>query len=229
MADEGGYFEFGVFKGYTFWYARTSPENMGSSECSSTASIPLPACRRSAAGTRHRMTSLRGQYACPKEQVVANLNAKGVDWSRTHLVEGYFEHSLNDELKARLRPRRIAIALIDCDLYESTVLVLNFIEDLIVEARFCCSTTGTASMPMASGVSGRRSRTSWNGTASCRRKPCSYGRYGQCSRCGPIAHVQGGGAQLNAPSTGQASWLVSRNYHVLLRELSISCAFSAAR
>jgi hypothetical protein len=74
-----------------------------------------------------------GQYACSKEKVVANLNAKGVDWSRTHLVEGYFEHSLNDELKAQLRQRRIAIALIDCDLYASTVRVLNFIDDTIVD------------------------------------------------------------------------------------------------
>jgi hypothetical protein len=52
------------------------------------------------------------------------LNAKGAEWSRMHLIEGYFEYSLNDELKAELRERRIAIALIDCDLYESTAVVL---------------------------------------------------------------------------------------------------------
>ena len=138
---------------------------------------------------------------------------QGRGLERTHLVEGYFEHSLNDELKARLRPRRIAIALIDCDLYESTVLVLNFIEDLIVEGTILLFDDWNCFH--ADGERGQRKAFAdfleRNGQLSAQAM-FSYGRYGQCSRCGPIAHVQGGGAQLNAPSTGQASWLVSRNY-----------------
>ena len=134
LAYEGGYFEFGVFKGYTFWYAQDLARKHGLERMQfygfdSFAGLPPVRGRDQTPDDEF----YEGQYACSKEQVVANLNAKGVDWSRTHLVEGYFEHSLNDELKAQLRPRRIAIALIDCDLYESTVLVLNFIEDLIVE------------------------------------------------------------------------------------------------
>lgn len=74
-----------------------------------------------------------GQYACPKDRVVANPSARGVDWRRTHLIEGYFEQSLTEELKAQLRHRAVAIALIDCDLYESTATVLRFIGDLIAD------------------------------------------------------------------------------------------------
>ena len=54
--------------------------------------------------------------------------AKGTDE-----IEGYFEQSLTEELKARLHRRRVAVALIDCDLYESTAVVLRFIEDLIAD------------------------------------------------------------------------------------------------
>jgi hypothetical protein len=134
LADNGGYFEFGVFKGYTFWYAQNLArkhglEGMQFYGFDSFTGLPPVRGRDQTPDDEF----YEGQYACSKEKVVANLDAQGVDWSRTHLVEGYFEHSLNDELKAQLRQQRIAIALIDCDLYESTVFVLNFIEDLIAD------------------------------------------------------------------------------------------------
>jgi O-methyltransferase len=134
LAYEGGYFEFGVFKGYTFWYAQDLARKHGLERMqfygfdSFTGLPPV----RGRDQTPHD-EFYEGQYACSKETVVTNLNAKGVDWSRTHLVEGYFEHSLNDQLKAQLRQRPIAIALIDCDLYESTAVVLHFIDDLIAD------------------------------------------------------------------------------------------------
>jgi O-methyltransferase len=132
LAYDGDYFEFGVFKGYTFWYAQDCARKHGLERMhfygfdSFTGLPPV----RGRDQTPHD-EFYEGQYACSKEKVVANLDAKGVDWSRTHLVEGYFEQSLNAELKVQLRQRWIAIALIDCDLYESTAVVLDFIKDLI--------------------------------------------------------------------------------------------------
>lgn len=134
LAHEGDYFEFGVFKGYAFWYAqdiarRHGLEGMHFFGFDSFAGLPPVRGR----DRTPREDFYEGQYACPKDRVVANLNAKGVDWSRTHLIEGYFEQSLTEELKVRLHRRRVAIALIDCDLYESTAVVLRFIEDLIAD------------------------------------------------------------------------------------------------
>ncbi len=73
-----------------------------------------------------------GQFACALGDVRAKLDGK-VDWSRVHLVEGWFEDSLTQELKDRLRPAPVAVTLIDCDLYGSTLSVLAFLEDLLQE------------------------------------------------------------------------------------------------
>ena len=74
----------------------------------------------------------KGQYACSKDQVIANLESKGVDWDRTFLIEGYYDKSLTPELYEEYGMRSIAVALIDCDLYSSTCEVLQFIRPLIV-------------------------------------------------------------------------------------------------
>jgi hypothetical protein len=74
----------------------------------------------------------QGQFACALGDVRAKLDGK-VDWSRVHLVEGWFEDSLTQELKDRLRPAPVAVTLIDCDLYGSTLSVLAFLEDLLQE------------------------------------------------------------------------------------------------
>ena len=76
--------------------------------------------------------SHQGQFACALNDVRAKLDGK-VDWSRVHLVEGWFEDSLTHELKDRLRPAPVARTLIDCDLYGSTLSVLAFLEDLLQE------------------------------------------------------------------------------------------------
>ena len=60
-----------------------------------------------------------------------NLNSKGVDWSKTFLINGYFEQSLTKITKDKYPMNKIAVALIDCDLYSSTVQVLKFIQQMI--------------------------------------------------------------------------------------------------
>jgi hypothetical protein len=73
----------------------------------------------------------RGQFKCSREVVEKNLNTKGVDWKRTFLVEGYFDQSLNDAIRIKYQLERIAVVLIDCDLYASTRDVLSFISEMI--------------------------------------------------------------------------------------------------
>ena len=64
--------------------------------------------------------------------MIANLNAAGgIDWQRTFLIPGYFEKSLTPELIEKHRIRKVGVALIDCDLYSSTVEVLDFLRGLI--------------------------------------------------------------------------------------------------
>lgn len=46
-------------------------------------------------------------------------------------IKGYFDDVLNDELKVKHQIDKASIILIDCDLYSSTVPVLEFIKDML--------------------------------------------------------------------------------------------------
>lgn len=134
QASNGDYLEFGLFKGYSFWYAQhlagtQDLESMRFFGFDSFKGLPNPGEIDS---TRHNVF-YEGQYYCEKSDVVRNLDSKGVDWSRTYLIEGFFNHSLVPDLKHEYDINSVALALIDCDLYESTRDVMFFLEDLITD------------------------------------------------------------------------------------------------
>jgi O-methyltransferase len=133
-SDCRDYMEFGLFKGYSFWYAQRVAESndMKSMRFFGFDSFQgLPPLNDIDSTPQNHF--YEGQYFCDKSAVVSNLESKGVDWSRTHLIEGFFNESLVPEVKNRYEMRTAAIALIDCDLYASTHDVLRFLEDLIEE------------------------------------------------------------------------------------------------
>ncbi|MDX2034333.1 MAG: TylF/MycF/NovP-related O-methyltransferase [Blastocatellia bacterium] len=72
-----------------------------------------------------------GSYQCSEAQFKANLARDGVDMRRVVTVPGFYDKSLTPETRQRLGLRRAAVAMIDCDLYESTVPVLDFLTDLV--------------------------------------------------------------------------------------------------
>jgi hypothetical protein len=128
----GDYFEFGVYRGSTFAHAdRLTRRHLPCSSMrlfgfDSFQGLPSPTGMEGATGE-----FLEGDFSCALPEVRENLDRRGVDWSRLHLVEGWFDETLNHDLKATLRPAPVAIALIDCDLYRSTLSVLEFLEDLL--------------------------------------------------------------------------------------------------
>lgn len=72
-----------------------------------------------------------GAYACSEPQFRANVKADGVDLTRVFTVRGMYDESLVPAVKERHGLTRAAMVFIDCDLYESTVPVLEFITDLV--------------------------------------------------------------------------------------------------
>lgn len=133
VAGQGDYVEFGIFKGYAFWYAQQVAVKSGLNAMrffGFDSFQGLPAVH-GVDETRDQVF-YQGQYACSQEAVIENLNAKGVDWQRTFLIKGYFDQSLTLETRRKHRLEKLAIVLIDCDLYASTVDVLNFIRELIL-------------------------------------------------------------------------------------------------
>jgi hypothetical protein len=74
-----------------------------------------------------------GSYQCSEDGFRANIAADGVDLKEVVTVRGFYDKSLTAETKTRHNLRRAAVVHIDCDLYESTAVVLSFITDLVVQ------------------------------------------------------------------------------------------------
>lgn len=128
----GDYMEFGLFKGYTFWYAQHLADQHGTRSMrffgfDSFKGLPAP----SDIDSTSQNVFYEGQYSCGKTDVIRNLDSKGVDWSKTYLVDGFFNESLLPSLKNEYDMKSVSIALIDCDLYSSTCDVMIFLENLL--------------------------------------------------------------------------------------------------
>lgn len=72
-----------------------------------------------------------GAFACGEDDFRRNIAAEGVDMNDVITVKGFYDKTLHAETKQRHRISKVAVAMIDCDLYESTVPVLDFLTDLV--------------------------------------------------------------------------------------------------
>lgn len=68
-----------------------------------------------------------GQYACSQEEFRKIMNSWRVSPERYTLIPGFFDQSLSSDYVDNLPLKKCSIAFIDCDLYESTVPVLEFL------------------------------------------------------------------------------------------------------
>jgi len=127
----GGYFEFGVSRGVTFSYAmRTMKDlfpHMPFVALDSFEGLPAPSGKDAVQGYTSGFQA--GEFACSREDFLSNVATAGGDINRVRIVEGWFDQSLakGDHRIAGLG--KVAAAWIDCDLYESTVPVLDFLTD----------------------------------------------------------------------------------------------------
>lgn len=149
----GDYLEFGVFQGASFSQAFAtiknahdawSRERIHSSEHRTRAweiwsnmrffafdsfrGLPQP-------GARDRVSDdfAEGQYSCSLPGFLHNLKRSKVDLGKVVAVPGWFEDTCKEETVKRYNIRAASIVHIDCDLYESTKVVLKFIEPLLVD------------------------------------------------------------------------------------------------
>jgi hypothetical protein len=145
---EGDYLEFGVWRGASFSVAFAAMERSRRIVAQAMPATPefkawLAAAPRYfafdsfeglPAGSAERQTDYEpGAYACSQAEFRANVAAEGVDMRRVVTVPGMFDQSLNAATKAQHGLRKAALIFIDCDLYESTVPVLDFCTDLVTQ------------------------------------------------------------------------------------------------
>ena len=136
VLGQNDYCEFGVYKGYTFLHAQKVADKLGVSDMrfigfDSFEGLPEPEGQDIV--TDSHQPFYKGQYAASLEYVRSQLDRRGVDWSRSFLIPGYFDQSFASETVKELNIERIAIALVDCDLYSSTVDVLEFLESRLMD------------------------------------------------------------------------------------------------
>lgn len=75
---------------------------------------------------------LGGLYATTESTFLKYISSKGVDLDRVSVVSGWFKDTLTGKQKDSLGLEQAAVIMIDCDLYESTVPILEFITDILV-------------------------------------------------------------------------------------------------
>ena len=133
---EGDYLEFGVYQGASMAAAYRALARNHRLHPSSSSDSPRFFAFDSFAGLppgpgQRHVDYFPGAYSCSEAGFKANLAKEGVDLSRVISVPGYYDHTLNQETKRQHGLRKAALVMIDCDLYESTVPVLEFLTDLV--------------------------------------------------------------------------------------------------
>ena len=127
---EGDYLEFGVYEGTTFQSAYHIADRAGLNKMhfiafDSFEGLPRPESIDVDPGQPFE----EGAYSCSEEEFKEKMKEGGVDASRVKIVKGWFDTSLTPEKRNEIK--KAAIIWIDCDLYLSTVPVLEFITPLL--------------------------------------------------------------------------------------------------
>ncbi|HYG64689.1 MAG TPA: TylF/MycF/NovP-related O-methyltransferase, partial [Thermoanaerobaculia bacterium] len=127
----GDYYEFGLFRGFTFLSAQRSCDELGLAGTRFWGFDSFQGLPAVEGIDRAEGEFFEGQFACGKQEVIDNLSRHGMDWSRAELIEGFFSDSLTEELKRRLPFRPAGVVVLDCDLYSSTQEALSWMSGLL--------------------------------------------------------------------------------------------------
>lgn len=135
ILENTDYMEFGIFRGFAFWYAQAiaKDSNVSNMRFFGFDSFQgLPKIKGLDIGSDFS----KGDFKCGRELVEKRLNQFGVDWKKTFLIEGFFSDSLNDKTKQHYELRSCSICVVDCDLYEAARDTLKFVGPLLSNNSF---------------------------------------------------------------------------------------------
>ena len=122
----GDYLEFGVYRGLSFFSAYQLAQQHKLNQMKFFAFDSFQGLPMS-----EGQAFQKGEFNGSKKLFIKLMKESGVDMSRTVIVEGQYSDSLNRFVKDDFGLKKAAVIHVDCDLYSSTKVVLNFIEDLI--------------------------------------------------------------------------------------------------
>jgi O-methyltransferase len=128
----GDYLEFGVFCGSSLSCMfnaaeRTGQHNMRFFGFDSFKGLPAGAAEE---GWRE------GDYCMCLEYARKFMAGRGVDFSRTCLIDGWFSETLNEDTKIKYGIDVASVVMVDCDLYSSSIEALDFAGPLLSRKSF---------------------------------------------------------------------------------------------
>lgn len=126
----GDYLEFGVYRGQSFKFAYhlARQHQLDMHFYAFDSFEGLPKLDPTDQVIEH---FYEGQYACSEDEFKQILINAQVDLQQVTTIPGFYDQSLTPQLKTSLPVQRAAVAWVDCDLYTSTVPVLDFLTDYL--------------------------------------------------------------------------------------------------
>jgi len=61
------------------------------------------------------------------------LYSSGIDLQDVHVIKGWYDQTLTSETKKAYNLTHASVVHIDCDYYESAIMALNFVTDLVCD------------------------------------------------------------------------------------------------
>jgi len=131
----GDYYEFGVYKGFSLWFAYKMAQEFEYFDMNFFGFDSFEGMPEIKAKDRQEDLSgnmfAKGNFAASLEFVKSNLKKRGVNMEKVKLVKGFYEDSLKKEIIKQYEMKKAAVILVDCDLYSSSLKVLQFILPLL--------------------------------------------------------------------------------------------------
>ena len=133
----GDYYEFGVYNGSSFVYAykrfkllakQHQPDMLHTMHFVALDSFEGLPETVDAYSPQHYF---RGNYAGTLEVFNAKLKKAKIPFDRVVILKGFYGELLEPELVSKYSLRKVSVAYLDCDLYESTKQALGFLTDLV--------------------------------------------------------------------------------------------------
>ena len=131
---KGGYHEFGCHRARTFRMALTEAHRHNMQEMNFFAYDSFEGLPETSTPTKS-LWHTPGVLTTTEEDFLAHIQKHGIYTDRVRTIKGFYDDSLTDDLQTSLLDAGevVALATVDCDLYESAVPVFKFLEPLIQE------------------------------------------------------------------------------------------------
>jgi len=132
MKLEGDYLEFGCFSGKTMTCAYKYANKVGLDKTRFYAFDSFEGLPELGNTDLEIPEFQKGEFKSTEQQFFKDLKQNRVDTSKVTTIKGWFHETLSKETQDKLSIRNAAVVMVDCDIYESTVPILDFIVPYLV-------------------------------------------------------------------------------------------------